>query len=95
MVECGSGGAGTATGAAHAIKKERPLVLLAVPLVLLAVPPLWREFFCSISPDVQSTDAHGGHTMYGAGSAGFSPQGGIALQIYPAIAYSLAFVHVN
>jgi hypothetical protein len=88
VVECGSGGAGTATGAAHAIKKERPLVLLAVP-------PLWREFFCSISPDVQSTDAHGGHTMYGAGSAGFSPQGGIALQIYPAIAYSLAFVHVN
>lgn len=56
VVECASGSAGTATGAAHAIKKERLLVLLAVP-------PLWREFFCSISPDVQSTVAHGGHTM--------------------------------
>jgi uncharacterized protein (TIGR00725 family) len=50
VVVCGAGGAGTASEAAHAIKAERPLVLLAVP-------PLWREFFCSLSPEVQSTEA--------------------------------------
>jgi hypothetical protein len=50
VVVCGAGGAGTASEAAHAINAERPLVLLAVP-------PLWREFFCSLSPDVQSTEA--------------------------------------
>jgi len=50
VVVCGAGGAGTASEAAHAIKAERPLVLLAVP-------PLWREFFCSLSPAVRSTEA--------------------------------------
>ena len=50
VVVCGAGGAGTASEAAHAIKAERPLVLLAVP-------PLWREFFCSLSAAVQCTDA--------------------------------------
>jgi uncharacterized protein (TIGR00725 family) len=50
VVVCGAGGAGTASEAAHAIKAGRPLVLLAVP-------PLWREFFCSLSPAVQSTEA--------------------------------------
>jgi hypothetical protein len=49
VVVCGAGGAGTASEAAHAIKAERPLLLLAVP-------PLWREFLCSLSPDVQSTE---------------------------------------
>jgi uncharacterized protein (TIGR00725 family) len=50
VVVCGAGGAGTASEAAHAIKAERPLVLLAVP-------PLWREFFCSLSPGVQCAEA--------------------------------------
>jgi uncharacterized protein (TIGR00725 family) len=50
VVVCGAGGAGTASEAAHAIKAERPLILLAVP-------PLWREFVCSLSATVQSTDA--------------------------------------
>jgi uncharacterized protein (TIGR00725 family) len=50
VVVCGAGGAGTASEAAHAIKAGRPLVLLAVPA-------LWREFFCSLSAEVQSTDA--------------------------------------
>ena len=50
VVVCGAGGAGTASEAAHAIKAGRPLVLLAVPA-------LWREFFCSLSADVQSTEA--------------------------------------
>ncbi len=50
VVVCGAGGAGTASEAAHAIKAERPLVLLAVP-------PLWQEFFCSLSAAVQCTDA--------------------------------------
>jgi len=49
VVVCGAGGAGTASEAAHAIKADRPLVLLAVP-------PLWREFFCSLSAEVQHTD---------------------------------------
>jgi len=49
VVVCGAGGAGTASEAAHAIKAGRPLVLLALP-------PLWREFFCSLSAEVQSTD---------------------------------------
>jgi uncharacterized protein (TIGR00725 family) len=49
VVVCGAGGAGTASEAAHAIKAGRPLVLLAVP-------PLWREFFCSLSAEVQHTD---------------------------------------
>ena len=50
VVVCGAGGAGTASEAAHAIKAERPLILLAAP-------PLWREFFCSLSAAVQCTDA--------------------------------------
>ena len=50
VVVCGAGGAGTASEAAHAIKAERPLVLLAVPL-------LWQEFFCFLSPAVRSTEA--------------------------------------
>lgn len=50
VVVCGGGCAGTASKAAHAIKAERPLILLAVP-------PLWREFFCSLSAAVQCTDA--------------------------------------
>jgi hypothetical protein len=50
VVVCGAGGAGTASEAAHAIKAERPLVLLAVP-------PLWQEFFCSLSAAVQYTDS--------------------------------------
>lgn len=50
VVVCGAGGAGTASEAAHAIKAERPLILLAVP-------PLWRDFFCSLSASVQFTDA--------------------------------------
>jgi predicted Rossmann-fold nucleotide-binding protein len=50
VVVCGAGGAGTASEAAHAIKAERPLILLAVP-------PLWRDFFCSFSASVQFTDA--------------------------------------
>ena len=50
VVVCGAGGAGTASEAAHAIKAERSLLLLAVP-------PLWREFFCSLSPEVQITEA--------------------------------------
>jgi len=50
VVVCGAGGAGTASEAAHAIKAERPLILLAVS-------PLWREFFCSLSAAVQCTDA--------------------------------------
>jgi uncharacterized protein (TIGR00725 family) len=49
VVVCGAGGAGTASEAAHAIKAGRPLVLLAVP-------PLWREFFCSLSAEVLSTE---------------------------------------
>jgi uncharacterized protein (TIGR00725 family) len=49
VLVCGAGGAGTASEAAHAIKAGRPLVLLALP-------PLWREFFCSLSAEVQSTD---------------------------------------
>jgi hypothetical protein len=50
VVVCGYGGESTASGATHASKAERPLVLLAVP-------PLWREFFCSLSPDVQIKEA--------------------------------------
>jgi len=50
VVVCGAGGAGTASEAAHAIKAGRPLILLAVP-------PLWREFFCSLSPAVQSAES--------------------------------------
>lgn len=50
VVVCGGVGAGTASEAAHAIKAERPLILLAAP-------PLWREFFCSLSAAVQCTDA--------------------------------------
>jgi hypothetical protein len=48
----------------------------------------------STSPTVGVAGQISGHTMNGAsGSAGFSPQGGIALQDDPAIEYSLAFVH--
>jgi uncharacterized protein (TIGR00725 family) len=49
VVVCGGGGAGTASEAAHAIKAKRPVILLAVP-------PLWREFFCSLSAEVQSAN---------------------------------------
>jgi uncharacterized protein (TIGR00725 family) len=41
VVVCGAGGAGTASEAAHAIKAERPLILLAVPT-------LWEQFFASL-----------------------------------------------
>ncbi|WP_094510560.1 LOG family protein [Synechococcus sp. MW101C3] len=47
VVICGGGGPGTASEAAHALNAGRPLILLAVP-------PLWREFFCSLSKGVQS-----------------------------------------
>jgi uncharacterized protein (TIGR00725 family) len=47
VVICGGGGPGTASEAAHALNADRPLILLAVP-------PLWREFFCSLSKGVQS-----------------------------------------
>jgi hypothetical protein len=49
VVVCGAGGAGTASEAAHAIKAGRPLILLAVG-------PLWRQFFCSLSPEVQTAE---------------------------------------
>ncbi len=47
VVVCGGGGPGTASEAAHALNGGRPLILLAVP-------PLWREFFCSLSEGVES-----------------------------------------
>ena len=47
VVVCGGGGPGTASEAAHALNGGRPLILLAVP-------PLWREFFCSLSKGVES-----------------------------------------
>jgi hypothetical protein len=53
MVVCGAEGAGKASEAAHAIKAKRSLILLAVP-------PLWREFFCSLSAAVQCTDTVAG-----------------------------------
>ncbi len=49
VVVCGGGGPGTASEAAHALNGGRPLILLAVP-------ELWREFFCSLSKGVESTD---------------------------------------
>ncbi|SBO44236.1 Putative Rossmann fold nucleotide-binding protein (fragment) [Cyanobium sp. NIES-981] len=49
VVICGAGGAGTASEAAHAIKAGRLLVLLGVP-------PLWRDFFCSLSGKVQTAE---------------------------------------
>ena len=49
VVVCGAGGAGTASEAAHAIKAGRPLILLAAG-------PLWRQFFCSLSPEVQTAE---------------------------------------
>lgn len=50
VVVCGAAGAGTASEAAHAIEAGRPLIFLAVP-------PLWREFFCSLIPAVQSAES--------------------------------------
>lgn len=50
VVVCGAGGAGTASEAAHAIKAERPLILLAVG-------PLWQQFFCSLTSEVVSVDS--------------------------------------
>mgnify|MGYP001806208831 CR=1 FL=1 len=47
VVVCGGGGPGTASEAAHALNAGRPLILLAVP-------PLWRDFFCSLSEAVES-----------------------------------------
>ncbi len=47
VVVCGGGGSGTASEAAHALNGGRPLILLALP-------PLWREFFCSLSNGVES-----------------------------------------
>lgn len=47
VVVCGGGGPGTASEAAHALNGGRPLILLAVP-------PLWRDFFCSLSKGVES-----------------------------------------
>jgi len=49
VVVCGAGGAGTASEAAHAIKAGRPLILLAVG-------PPWRQFFSSLSPEVQTAE---------------------------------------
>lgn len=52
VVVCGGGGPGTASEAAHALNGGRPLILPAVP-------PLWREFFCSLSESVKSSsDVH-------------------------------------
>ncbi|MFN9569397.1 MAG: nitrilase-related carbon-nitrogen hydrolase [Cyanobacteriota bacterium] len=45
LVVCGAGGPGTAAEAAHALKAERPLVLLAAP-------PAWLEFFASLGDGV-------------------------------------------
>jgi uncharacterized protein (TIGR00725 family) len=50
VVVCGAGGAGTASEAAHAIKAHRPLILLAVG-------PIWQQFFCSLSTDVDCTES--------------------------------------
>ncbi|MCP9832811.1 MULTISPECIES: hypothetical protein [unclassified Cyanobium] len=47
VVVCGGGGPGTASEAAHTLNGGRPLILLAVP-------PLWQDFFCSLSKGVES-----------------------------------------
>jgi len=47
VVVCGGGGPGTASEAAHALNAGRPLILLAVPA-------LWRDFFLSLSKEVES-----------------------------------------
>lgn len=47
VVICGGGGTGTVSEAAHALNAGRPLILLAVP-------PLWCEFFCSLSEGVET-----------------------------------------
>jgi predicted Rossmann-fold nucleotide-binding protein len=47
VVICGGGGPGTASEAAHALNAGRPVILLAVPV-------LWRDFFLSLSKEVES-----------------------------------------